>query len=281
MDERATLIASIPFFEEMPRADIEALTAALTERTYGAGQFLCRLGEHGDEMFIVEDGRLEVCITNGKERTFLMSVIAGQYTGELSLFDKKPRSADVVATEDTRVLVLDRDALYDHIRKRPEAALAILAELGERLRNMNELISKRTARNVQAEIESKLSIGDRVADTVASFGGSWTFILTFTGLLGVWILFNSVAPDKYRFDLMPFILLNLILSVTAAMQAPVIMMSQNRQSKKDRAQAQNDYEVNLKNEIGIEELKHMVADLKQQLAQTERRLVANERLRSS
>ena len=100
-----------------------------------------------------------------------------------------------------------------------------------------------------AVFDEKLTLGQRVADRVATFGGSWTFIFLFFALMGVWMFINS--DGRRPFDVYPFILLNLILSCLAALQAPVIMMSQNRQAAKDRIEAQHDYEVNLKAEMEI------------------------------
>src|SRR5262245_40297014 len=109
----------------------------------------------------------------------------------------------------------------------------------------------RVARNVMSEFDEQLTFGQRVADRIAKFGGSWTFIFIFLGLLIVWMAFNTVALAARAFDPYPYILLNLILSCLAALQAPVIMMSQNRMAEKDRIQAQHDYEVNIKAELEI------------------------------
>jgi len=106
-------------------------------------------------------------------------------------------------------------------------------------------------RDIVTEYEEKQSLGDRVADIVAEFGGSWTFIFTFGAVMVIWMLINMVVLKDRAFDPYPFILLNLVLSSLAALQAPVIMMSQNRQSAKDRVRAEHDYEINLKAELEI------------------------------
>jgi uncharacterized membrane protein len=105
-----------------------------------------------------------------------------------------------------------------------------------------------------SSIDAKLTIGQKISDKVASFGGSWAFILSFLGMLIIWIIFNSAMIATKRFDPYPFILLNLVLSCVAALQAPVIMMSQNRKEEKDRERAENDYMVNLKSELEIRTL---------------------------
>ncbi|APZ91079.1 DUF1003 domain-containing protein [Fuerstiella marisgermanici] len=116
------------------------------------------------------------------------------------------------------------------------------------------------SQNLNTEIDDESTVGQRLADHVASFGGSWTFILFFGGVLVVWITVNSIAMLGKSFDPYPFILLNLVLSCLAALQAPVIMMSQNRQEIKDRLRAENDYRVNLKSELEIRHL-HSKLDL--------------------
>ncbi len=117
------------------------------------------------------------------------------------------------------------------------------------------------AENIEEDYEDHRSLGDRVADTVASFGGSWTFIISFCMFLATWMGINLVMGEKKAFDAYPFILLNLILSTIAALQAPIIMMSQRRTEAKDRLRAHNDYKVNLKAELEIRHLHEKVDHL--------------------
>lgn len=116
-------------------------------------------------------------------------------------------------------------------------------------------------RNIGAEFDHQLTFGERVADKVARFGGSWVFIMTFMGVLGIWIIINSFALLRRPFDPYPFILLNLVLSCVAALQAPVIMMSQNRQEAKDRLRGEHDYRVDLKAELEIRHLHQKIDHL--------------------
>ncbi len=140
----------------------------------------------------------------------------------------------------------------------PQAALVMIQEIGRRLRQTNKLVSQRLTRNINVEMDEKMTVGQRVADKVAAFGGSWTFIFIFVGFLLVWMIVNSILIGKLssgqQFDAYPYILLNLMLSMTAALQAPIIMMSQNRASEKDRLAAENDFRVNLKSELMLEEM---------------------------
>ena len=146
--------------------------------------------------------------------------------------------------------------------------MRILSEMSNRLRKTNALMSSQVSRNVVQEHEGQLTLGERISDKVAAFGGSWAFICCFFGVIGVWLLSNVFLP----FDRPGFMLLNLVLAVVAAGQAPVIMMSQNRQETKSTLLAENDYQVNLKNEIGIGNLQRGQAELLQRLALIEQQI---------
>lgn len=136
------------------------------------------------------------------------------------------------------------------------------AEIEERVRKA--LAEEKTVtRDLEAEYEEKLSLGKRLADVVAEFGGSWTFILTFSGVMVAWMLVNTFLLQARAFDPFPYILLNLALSTLAAVQAPIIMMSQNRQASKDRARAEHEYEVNLKSEIEIGQIHKKLEELRE------------------
>ena len=183
---------------------------------------------------------------------------------------KTPNAAAFTATamKPSRLIRLDRADLVDFVNKNPSAALRIIAEMSDRLRQTNELMSRQVSRNVLEEEEEGLTFGQRVADRVAAFGGSWPFIFVFGSVMVVWMGVNIVSLA--HFDPYPFILLNLLLSTLAALQAPVIMMSQNRQSTKDKLLAQNDYQVNLKAELEITALLRGQAELLARIAMLER-----------
>jgi uncharacterized membrane protein len=145
----------------------------------------------------------------------------------------------------------------------PQDLHALLAGLGELERRIftHVLRGKRTSRDITAQFDAELTFGERLADRIASFGGSWGFISIFMAVLFTWIAYNLERPAG--FDPYPFILLNLVLSCLAALQAPVIMMSQNRMAAKDRLDARHDYEVNLKAELEITQLHAKLDELQQ------------------
>ncbi len=267
---RQELLANIPLFESLTPDELDALARRMEEAQYREGDVIFRQGEEGSSLFLIEDGSVEISYGEGRTRIVLASLFPSQYFGELSLFDGAPRSATATAVKQSRLIRLDRDDLVDFVNKNPPAALRIIAEMSERLRQTNELMSRQVSRNVLEEEEESLTFGQRIADRVASFGGSWPFIFVFGAVMTVWMGVNILRLAS--FDPYPFILLNLVLSTVAALQAPVIMMSQNRQATKDKLLAQNDYQVNLKAELEISALLRGQAELLARVAFLERTL---------
>jgi uncharacterized membrane protein len=265
---RGELLANIPLFESLTEDDLASLSNRLEEIDYNEGDVIFAQGDEGSSLFIIDDGGVEISYGEGVAKVRLAALFTGQYFGELSLFDGAPRSATATAIKRSRLIRLDSADLVDFVNKNPAAALRIIAEMSERLRQTNELMSRQVSRNVLEEAEERLTFGQRIADKVAAFGGSWPFILLFIAIMTVWIGTNVIGWAK--FDLYPFILLNLVLSTVAAIQAPIIMMSQNRQASKDKLLAEQDYQVNLKAEMEIEALLRGQAELLARVSYVER-----------
>jgi CRP/FNR family cyclic AMP-dependent transcriptional regulator len=159
----------------------------------------------------------------------------------------------------TKLLRLQLEDFVELLGRQPKLAVAMLASFATRLRNTTELFARHAARNVNEEIDRHYSLADRVADHVAKFGGSWWFIAFFGLVIAAWMVLNGIQVFFAPFDPFPYIFLNLVLNVICAVQAPVIMMSQNRQSVKDRLAADIDYQLNLKLEMQIQDL-HLKMD---------------------
>lgn len=278
------LLAQIPLFEGLSDEDREALAKRLTERSYKKAEVVFSKGDKGSAMYVVLSGAVQIFLPgeNDTPRVVLKDLRTGEYFGELSLFDDKPRSASVEAMIDTVLLELTRDELAEHLSRSRTAALAILSDMAERLRETNALLSQRAARDVVKEIEENLTWGQRLADRVAALNGSWAFILLLIALTGGWALANVLVLPK-PFDEYPFQFYNLFLAVLVSLQGPLIVMSQNREAVKDRAQAETDFRVNLKNEVNIE---NIVRELGAFRAETTKRLdvlerqLRNERIRA-
>lgn len=249
------LLAQIPLFDTLAPEDLEALGNRMSERNFKAGETVFAQGEKGSSMYVVLSGAVQIFLppkAKDEERVILKDARTGEYFGELSLFDDKPRSASVEATVETTLLELTREDFGDHLSKSKNAAMTILAEMAERLRETNALLSQRAATNAVKEIEENLTWGQRLADKVADLNGSWAFILFLIFATITWAALNKFVP--HPFDEYPYQFYNLALAILVALQGPLIVMSQNRQTMKDRATAETDFRVNLKNEVGIETL---------------------------
>ncbi len=248
------LLSSIDLFREMTPQDLAYLASRTEQIRCPRKKIIFNAGDTGNDLYMIKSGKIEIYIPQKKkENNLVLAVLsAGRFFGELSLFDKQPRSATARAVEPSEILVLKQQELLGYIQSRPQAAVAMLAEMSDRLRRTNELLSRHRSRNVYDEIDKKTTLSNRIADKVASFGGSWKFILSFLGFILVWMVLNVAQILARPFDHYPYQFLNLVLAVIASLQAPFIMMSQNRQSTKDRLSSKVDYEVNLKNEVGIE-----------------------------
>jgi len=249
-----SLLAGIQFFDLLNEENRKALANVIDSTTLKDGETLFHAGEPGDALYIVRSGEIELYIKDtAGQRIVLNTARPGDFFGELALLDEGPRTATAAALADSELLVLGRDDLILLFQKNPDAALHMLASLGRMTRKADELLRTRVSRNLNVEEEETSTFGQRIADRVARFGGSWTFIILFGVFMLFWISMNA-SRGAGAFDPFPYILLNLALSMVAAMQAPVIMMSQNRQSSKDRLKADLDYEVNLKAELEIAHL---------------------------
>jgi uncharacterized membrane protein len=180
----------------------------------------------------------------------------------MALFDGKPRSADARVADNARLAVLSREHFLSFVSSNPNVALEMLTALTNRLRHTDELLRRTATRNVNVEEAARLTVADRAADLIAEFGGSWKFILAAVVLVNVWVWINMwlAFAGKISFDPYPFLLLSTAINVLSILQAPIILMSQNRQSHKDRLRAEIDYQVNLKNELALNEiLEHLKA----------------------
>ena len=258
------VLKGIPLFATMDDDELSALAEIVGRDEFTAGHVIFREGDSGDTLFIVESGEVNVSILNEeRERIVLDTMEAGDYFGEFSLFDGGPRSATATATHATRVFTLKHQRLQELLLERPSMAQDVIQGMVKRFRHTGETLRHWTTRNANEVIEEKETFGNRIADVVARFGGSWTFIGIFAAILLFWTVLNSEILRAHAFDPYPYILLNLFLSMLAAVQAPVIMMSQNRQDTKDRIRSELDYQVNLKAELEITELLQKVDSLQE------------------
>jgi CRP/FNR family cyclic AMP-dependent transcriptional regulator len=274
--DRVALLQKLPLFAELKPEDLAQLANKLQTRRKRQDESVFEKGDAGTTMFVVASGRVDIVLPAADDEPVLLKEIGpGEYFGELSLFDDKPRSASARCSTQVELLELDRATLTDYLAGRPHAALAILHTMSERLRETNALLSNSVSRNAFEEAEGKLRWRDRLADRVAEFNGSWSFIVGLCVLTLMWIALNGHWFGN-TFDAYPYQFYNLFLAILVALQGPLIMMSQNREAFRDRATAANDYRVNLKNETHIEiilrELCDFRAESRDALRQLENRL---------
>lgn len=247
-------IRSVPLFAGLDDEAATELRSLLCEREVQRETPLFRAGDKGDAMYLIESGRVRISVIDEDKKEIVLAELArGDFFGEMSIIDGKQRSADATVIEDARLAELSREKFLHFIQSNPSVALEMLSATFARLRQTDKLLQHRVSRNVNEEQEKRMTIADRAADAIAEFGGSWKFIGAALALIVFWIVLNSYILIT-GFDPSPYQMLNLVLAVVAGLQAPIIMMSQNRQSGKDRLRADLDFRVNLKNELALTEV---------------------------
>jgi uncharacterized membrane protein len=253
----------VPIFSTLGADDLREVAELCRAVSRDDQHLVFRHGDVPDAMYLVQDGKIEISVwTEDNEELVLATLGEGEFFGELGLLDGSPRTASAKALGRVDLIEIRKDDLLGFLRRNPEAALSMMGEIARRLRGANALIEQRASRNVNELMEEKFTFGDRLADRIAQFGGSWAFLICFAITLFMWMGLNSLESIWHPFDPYPFIFLNLILSCLAAVQAPIIMMSQNRQAAKDRLQADLDYQVNLKAELQIRSLHLKIDELR-------------------
>ena len=249
------ILAEVPLFSRLDEQERQALSAMLKPRTFHAGERIFSAGDRADTLYIMQSGKIRLELTTNEGECLLLDEVdPGEVLGEISFLDAGPRSASAIAEQDSELLEFERGQLLEFVQHHPHAALDLLGVMANRIRTSDQLLRTRVSRNLNEEDEETLTFGQHLADRVAAFGGSWTFIICFGVTLALWVAGNTFAIVRHPFDPYPFIFLNLILSMLAAIQAPVIMMSQNRQGQKDRMKTDMDYRIDLKGEMEIAHL---------------------------
>jgi CRP/FNR family cyclic AMP-dependent transcriptional regulator len=253
--ERSIPLRNVPLFAGLDDAAIQKLCHFLQLEEFEAPRQLFRTGDSGDAMYVIVSGRVRITVTDADGREVILAALGpGDFFGEMAMLDGHGRSADASVVETGQLAVLTRDNFFQFIRSDTAVAVRMLSTVTHRLRRTDDLLRHRISRNANEEDARNLTFADRAADKIARFGGSWKFIIFSLVLLAIWMAANSMLLGARTFDPFPYVLLNLVLGMMAALQAPIIMMSQNREAKKDRLRADLDYQVNLKNEMLLGEI---------------------------
>lgn len=218
-------------------------------------------GDHGGSGYVVIEGGERVSLVDEDQQELVIHrPESGGFDGFSSLLDGQPHQTSASALSHAKCLEINSDDLRNLLLNKPAAGMDMLSAIGRQLHSTQRLVQMRSLRNVNEVIEERATFGDRLADAVARFGGAWRFIIAFGLILAVYTAIQ-VGLKGHAWDPYPFILLNLILSMLAAIQAPVIMMSQNRQDAKDRIRGELDYDVNRRAEMEIRALSQKVNKL--------------------
>jgi CRP/FNR family cyclic AMP-dependent transcriptional regulator len=250
-------LRSVPLFASLDSRAAAELGRYLTAQDYPRDATIFRTGDPGDSMYLIDLGKVRISITDADGHVVTLAELGpGEFFGEMSMLDGHGRSANATAIDNARLAKLTRDDFLAFMKSDPRVTLELLTALTQRLRRTDDLLRHRVARNVNEIEAARMTKADRAADAVAEFGGSWKFIIATIAFLNLWILANLILGMLNRpgFDPYPYTFLLVVLNLIQTLQAPIIMMSQNRQAEKDRLRANLDYQLNLKNELLLSDI---------------------------
>lgn len=286
MPTDTALLAEVPFFQLLDEEERGVLAGLVEVVRIPANQPVFNYGDPGDCLYVIRSGEVEIFFKDDTgQRIVLETAGVGHVFGEISLLDGGPRTASVVATQDLEALRVDRADIDTFLRKNPAAALDMLTATGKRLRHTAERLRHTASRNVNEEIADKRTRVLKIADWIAEFSGSLTFLNLHLVFFFFWIILNvgwieSIDIDFVRrisrFDPFPFGLLTMAVSLEAIVLSVFVLLSQSRQAAKERVRADIEYEVNLKAELEVahlhEKVDHMHSETAARLERIERAL---------
>jgi CRP/FNR family cyclic AMP-dependent transcriptional regulator len=248
------VLRHVPLFALLDEEETAVLAGQVELKQFTPRQRIYKIGDPGDQAYVMVSGKVRVTTVDQDNQEVVVDEPAhGEFFGFASMLERTPHQTGAMAVEDTVCVEVTRDDIATLLERKPMAGMDMLTVLGRQFHASQQLVRLRASRNPNEVIEERATTPERIADTVAHFGGSWTFIMIFGVALVVYTAIN-VWLGKAAWDPYPYILLNLFLSMLAAIQAPVIMMSQNRQDSKDRLRSELDYGVNRRAESEIKSL---------------------------
>ena len=248
------VLKEVPLFALLDDEEMAVLASQVEVKRFSARQRIYKIGDPPGQAYVLVSGAVRVTIIdNDNQEVVVDEPCHGEFFGFASMLDETPHQTSAQALSEVVCVEVDRKDIAVLLERKPMAGMDLLTVLGKQFHSAQQLVRIRAMRNANEMIDEESTFGERVADQVARFGGSWRFIISFGIVLAVYILINIILGGK-AWDPYPFILLNLFLSMLAAIQAPVIMMSQNRQDTKDRLRSELDYDVNRKAESEIQML---------------------------
>jgi CRP/FNR family cyclic AMP-dependent transcriptional regulator len=263
------VLKNVPLFALLDDDETAVLAAQVEVKTFATRQRIYKMGDVGGRAYVLVSGSVRVTTVDEDQQEVVVDEPAvGEFFGFASMLEQTPHQTGAIALEETVCVEVDRKDIAILLERKPHAGMDMLTVLGRQFHASQQLVRLRASRNPNEVIEEEATLGDHLADSVARFGGSWSFIIAFGVVLVVYSSIN-VLLGKSAWDPYPFILLNLFLSMLAAIQAPVIMMSQNRQDAKDRLRGELDFDVNRRAAADIQGLAKKLNLLGEQIADVE------------
>jgi uncharacterized membrane protein len=263
------VLKNVPLFALLDQEETAVLASQVELKTFAPRQRIYKMGDPGGRAYVLVSGAVRVTtVDEDHQEVVVDEPAAGEFFGFASMLEQTAHQTDATALDETVCIEIDRNDIAVLLQRKPLAGMDMLTVLGRQFHASQQLVRVRSMRNPNEVIEEGATFGEHIADSVARFGGSWSFIIAFGVVLIIYASINTVL-GRSAWDPYPFILLNLFLSMLAAIQAPVIMMSQNRQDKKDRLRGELDYEVNRRAESEIQGLAHKLNLLGEKIGDVE------------
>jgi uncharacterized membrane protein len=248
------VLRQVPLFGLLDEEETAVLAGQVELKRFAPRQRIYKIGDTGGRAYVMVSGRVQITtVDEDHQEVIVDEPAAGEFFGFASMLEGTPHQTAALALEETVCVEVEPNDIAVLLQRKPLAGMDMLTVLGRQFHASQQLVRVRTMRNPNEVIEERTTLGDQIADSVARFGGSWAFIISFLVVLIAYTAAN-VALGRQAWDPYPFILLNLFLSMLAAIQAPVIMMSQNRQDAKDRLRGELDFDVNRRSEREIQGL---------------------------
>ncbi len=263
------VLKHVPLFALLDEDETAVLAAQVELKNFAPRQRIYKMGDPSGQAYVMVSGKVRVTTVDEDQQEVVVDEPAhGEFFGFASMLEQTSHQTSATAVEDTQCVEVSRGDIATLLQRKPHAGMDMLTVLGRQFHASQHLVRLRAMRNANEVIEAKSTLPERIADSMVQFGGSWTFIIGFLILSSIYAAIN-VGLHRAAWDPYPFILLNLILSLLAAIQAPVIMMSQNRQDMKDRVRGELDYSVNRRAESEIQGLARKLNLLGDQLGDLE------------
>jgi uncharacterized membrane protein len=263
------ILKDIPLFALLDDDEMAVLASQVELKSFAARQRIYKMGDPGGQAYVMVSGKVRVTTVDADHQELLIDEPArGEFFGFASMFDQTPHQTNAMAVEEAVCMEVDRKDIAVLLERKPHAGMDLLTVLGRQIHASQQLARLRSFRSPNEVIDEEMTTGEHIADIVAKFGGSWSFIIAFSVVLIIYSGIN-IGLGKNAWDPYPFILLNLFLSMLAAIQAPVIMMSQNRQDTKDRLRGELDFDVNRRAEAEIKALSQKLNGLGEKIVDLE------------